>query len=257
MLMKRRIVVFDSGIGGLNLLNECVKRVSDADYFYISDSDNVPYGNKSQGEILSLTLNALRAADEISPSALVIACNTVTANCIEELRRRYPFPIVGVQPAIKTALESHDDCLVLATNATAQSEGVARLIKKYGRGRVCVRGCERLAQYVEENVFNLPSVLPKDLLPQGKYASVVLGCTHYSFVKRQIALRYECEVFDGNSAVADHFAKILGMNDHFLPLIGKIDHFAKKVPKITFLGGNVEKNSQIFKIINKNKRSNM
>lgn len=257
MLMKRRVVVFDSGIGGLNLLNECVKRVPDADYFYVSDTGNVPYGNKSKSEVLSLTLNALKSVEDVHPSALVIACNTVTANCIEELRLRFDFPVVGIQPAIKTALESYDDCLVLATNATAKSESLARLIKMYGKGKVRTCGCERLAGFVEENVFSLPSRLPMDLLPEEKCSCVVLGCTHYSFVKRQIALRYGCVAIDGTGPVADRFAKIVGTGNHFSPLLGKISHFAKKMPKITFFGGDNEKNSQIFKMIYKNDCLNM
>lgn len=254
---KRRVVVFDSGIGGLNVLYECVRRVPCVNYYYISDSTNVPYGNKSKEQITQLTLNALKAVDEIKPSALVVACNTVTANCIEILRCKYSFPVIGVQPAIKSALQTCDDCLVLATAATVQSKAFAELMLKYGNAHVRAYACVKLAEYIENNVLNLPSQLPDGLLPDEKPLCVVLGCTHYSFVKQQIAAKYGCVVEDGIGAVGDHFAKKLGTVSHFLPPLGKIDHFGVKVSNITFLGDNRGKNSQIFKSLNKNKCSKM
>lgn len=253
MLGKRRVVVFDSGIGGLNVLYECVRRVPYINYYYISDNANVPYGNKSKEEITRLTLNALKVVDKIKPSALVVACNTVTANCIGVLRNKYSFPVIGVQPAIKSALQMCDDCLVLATVATVQSKAFADLMLKYGNAHVRAHACVRLAEYIENNILNLPSQLPSGLLPEVKPSCVVLGCTHYSFVKQQIAAKYGCVVEDGIGAVGDHFAKKLGTDSHFLPPLGKIDHFGEKVSNITFLGADSGKNSQIFKSLNKNK----
>lgn len=248
MVTKRKcVVVFDSGIGGLNLLYECALRVRDVDYYYVSDSENMPYGNRDRDEILSLTLNALKVVDKINPIALVLACNTVTANCIESLRARYSFPVIGVQPAIKSVTGASENCLILATNATVKSAEFNRLLNKYNTSCACAKGCDALAKYVEDNIFNLPKVLPKGLLPDVKADCVVLGCTHYAFVKAQIAANYKCAVIDGIGGTADHFAKILGTVDHFTPLLGKNSHFHKKTVKITFLGGDFEKNSQIFK----------
>lgn len=254
---KRRVVVFDSGIGGLNVLYGCVCRVPSINYYYISDSGNVPYGNKTKEEITQLTLNALKVVDEIKPSALVVACNTVTANCIELLRSKYSFPVIGVQPAIKTALKTHDDCLILATASTVQSEAFSELMLKYGNAHVRACACVGLADYIENNVLNLPNELPDGLLPEANPSCVVLGCTHYSFAKEQIAAKYGCVVEDGVGPVCDHFAKMLGTVSHFLPPLGKIDHLGEKMSNITFLGSNSGKNSQIFKSLNKNKCSKM
>ena len=248
MVVKRKcVVVFDSGIGGLNLLYECALRVRDVDYYYVSDSDNMPYGNKSRDEILHLTLNALKVVDELNPIALVLACNTVTANCVRSLRARYSFPVIGVQPAIKSVIGVSDNCLILATNATVNSPEFKRLLNIYNASCACAKGCDGLAKYVEENIFNLPERLPEGLLPDVKADCVVLGCTHYAFVKRQIAAKYKCSVIDGIGGTADHFAKIIGTVDHQTPLLGKNSHFRNKSVKLTFLGGNFEKNSQIFK----------
>lgn len=254
---KRSVVVFDSGIGGLNLLYECAVRVTDVNYFYVSDSKHMPYGNKSREEILQLTLSALKVVDGLKPVALVLACNTVTANCIERLRARYSFPVIGVQPAVKSVSSLFDNCLILATNATVKSDEFNRLINGYGATNCVVKGCDSLAKYVEDNIFNLPKTLPDGLLPDVKADCVVLGCTHYSFIARQISQFYGCPVIDGTGGTADHFAKIVGTNNHLSPLLRKKSHFGIKMANITFLGDDNEKNSQIFKVIIKNKRSIM
>lgn len=253
VMRKKCVVVFDSGIGGLNILYECALRVRDVDYYYTSDSAHMPYGNKKKDEILSLTLNALKVVEELEPIALVIACNTVTANCIKELRARYSFPIIGVQPAIKSAAELGERCLILATNATVASEEFNKLLNKYNLLYASVWGCDKLAKYVEDNIFNLPTSIPEGLLPDVKADCVVLGCTHYAFISHQISAYYGCQIIDGAGGTADHFAKIVGTNNHSKPLLGKFSHFGRKVANITFLGEDAEKNSQIIKIIHKNK----
>lgn len=253
---KANVVVFDSGIGGLNLLYECALRVRDVDYYYISDSRNMPYGNRGRDEITSLTLNALSVIEKLHPIAVVIACNTVTANCIDVLRMKYPFPIIGVQPAIKSVSSLCDNCLILATNATVKSEEFNNLIARYKGTNCFIEGCDNLAKYVEDNIFNLPDSIPDGLLPDVEPDCVVLGCTHYSFISRQISSHYGCPVIDGIGATADHFAKIIGIIDHSTPLLGKIGHFTSNSVNITFLGQDNEKNSQLFETILKNKHLN-
>lgn len=244
---RKCAVVFDSGIGGLNLLYECAKRTPSIHFYYVSDNANVPYGNKSSEDLLTLTYSALKGIEKLNPLALVVACNTVTANCIEELRAYFPFPVVGIQPAIKQAAEAGGRCVVLATEATVNSSAFKMLIERYGNNTSSL-GCKDLASYIEKNILNLPPVLPEGLLPNVRADAVVLGCTHYTFVKKQIESFYNCPVFDGAGATADHFAKILGMNDHLTPLLGKLDHKNAKRFKITFVGTNSVLNSQIFNI---------
>lgn len=242
----RRAVFFDSGFGGLNLLHECVKRLPDVTYYYISDSEHVPYGNRSGEEILSLTLSALKGIEELNPSALVIACNTVTAKCITALRAKFSFPVVGVQPAVRVASRFGGKCLLLATKATVESESIKTLLAECSVDVMPV-ACVNLAAYIEENIFSLPQRLPHGLLPKEEADVVVLGCTHYSFVKKQIEEMYSCLVVDGTAATADHFAKILGTTDHRRPQIGKSDHKAPKKPNIVFLGSDNVINEQVYR----------
>lgn len=243
---ERCAVFFDSGIGGLNLMYQCVKRAPWLKYYYVSDNYNVPYGNRSADEIYSLVLNALDGIERLRPAALVIACNTVTAQCIGELRKRYGFPVIGIQPAIKQAAETGGRCLVLATSSTVKSNAFRNLSSHFPNIDIRVHECKTLAAFVEENVFNLPESLPSWLLPEESADSVVLGCTHYVYVKRQIEAKYNCPVYDGISGTADHFAKIVGMSDHGHTFLGKFDHFFSKGRKIVFLGGNIDKNNTIF-----------
>lgn len=241
------VFVFDSGIGGLNLLYECAVRVPTAHYYFISDNVNVPYGNKSAEEIYRLTRKALEGIEEYSPAALVIACNTITAHCIGELRKDYPFPVIGIQPAVKPAAKHGGKCLVLATESTVHSESFTSLVARCQGAEFKVVGCRQLAEYIESHIFDLPPNLPSGLLPDVKADSVVLGCTHYSFVKKQIEEYYSCPVFDGATGTADHFAEIVGMSDHFNTFLGKTNHLAVDTSKITFLRGNNDKNAAIFR----------
>ena len=253
MQIKRRnrtAVVFDSGIGGLNLLSACASRVTDIDYFFISDNRNVPYGNRTGEEIYILVQRALEGVEELNPAALVIACNTVTARCIEVLRKRYSFPVVGIQPAVKQAAKIGGKCLVLATEATVESPSFLNLIATQlppeMQTQTEIAGCKHLAEYIEKNIFSLPKLLPRGLLPEVKADSVVLGCTHYAFVKKQIEEYYNCSVFDGIEGTATHFAEIVVTGDNYCPLLGKTDHLSDIKPKITFLRGNNAKNRAFF-----------
>lgn len=249
MRQSDAVVVFDSGIGGLNLLCACAARVPCAHYYYISDPANVPYGNRPREEIMRLTLAALDGIEELNPAALVVACNTVTANCIDELRQRYSFPVVGIQPAVKQAAAHGGKCLVLATNATVKSPSFLNLVNRFAPPDTRVAGCENLASYVEWNILSLPDELPRELLPDFKADSVVLGCTHYAFVKRQIERRYGCPVYDGIEGTAAHFSEIMGITDHQYAKNGDFRPLDEKQLKITFKSENYEHYTQIMKYL--------
>lgn len=243
------VIVFDSGIGGLNLLYHCQKKVPWAHYFYVSDSQNVPYGNRPPEEIAKLAFAALSGIEKLNPAALVVACNTVTAHCIDALRQRFTFPVIGIQPAVKQAAKVGGKCLVLATDATVKSTAFLNLVKAYAPADTKIFGSKALADYVEKNVLSLPDELPENLLPDLSPDTVVLGCTHYAYVKEQIIRRYNCPVFDGLEGTAANFRNRLGISDHFCPATGNYDHQTEETAKITFLGGNCEYNKQIMKYL--------
>lgn len=248
------VAVFDSGIGGLNLLKECSAAIPNARLYYLADNYNVPYGSKSKDEILKLVKDKFSLISDVELSAAVIACNTATSNCIDEIRSEYSFPVIGIQPAIKPAAEYGGRCLVLATRATVASRSFNDLLlrcKKNSATDFIIHPCEGLAEYVENNIFNLGESLPEGTLPDVEVDSVVLGCTHYAYVKDIIRGKYKCKIFDGIGGTIARLMHVVGIDNHLCTQIGISDPLPIKMPIITFLGGNFDKNARIFAQISK------
>ncbi len=233
---NKSVCVFDSGIGGLNLLYECVRRLPCVDFTYFSDNERVPYGRLTHSELIETADKIFIRISEEEPAAVVVACNTVTAHCIDFLRKKYPFQIIGIQPAIKPATAVAGNCLVLATPSTAESSSFNLLKEKYGKGRTVIAPCPDLAAFIENHISCLTDEDIIRHLPKIKADSVVLGCTHYVFAKDIIKNFYNCPVFDGISGTADHLAEILGIFDHRVP----------RAQKVSFKSGDIAKNRTIF-----------
>lgn len=240
ILAKPRIVFFDSGIGGLNLLAECAHRLSCAEFYYFADNYNMPYGNLSRDELYFKADEIFEKIAALGPQAVVIACNTVTAVCAKKLREKYPFPIVGVEPAVKPAAKNGGKCLVLATPATAESPQISKLVEKYGNGITRVIACPNLAQYIEHNIFHMEEEKIIEMLPKCSPSSVVLGCTHYTYAKDIIKRFYNCEVYDGIYGTANRLCNILSLKN-----TENEPHF----PQINFLGGDESKNRAVFALV--------
>ena len=151
------VCVFDSGIGGLNLLHACAVRCPGADFLYFADNFNMPYGELPAEKVRRFVFDAFKKIASFSPAAAVVACNTATALCIADLRAQYPCPVIGIQPAVKQAVERRGGCLVLATPATSASPSFARLCADYGKGRAQVLPCPGLAEYIERGIGAFPA----------------------------------------------------------------------------------------------------
>ena len=125
-----KIGVFDSGIGGLNILEELKKLLPNEDFLYFGDSDNCPYGTKSQEDLIKIVSRIVDYFRDNDCKLIVIACNTATTRCMKILREMYPDMIfVGTVPAVKMACDNKcHDILVLATEGTIASERVHELI---------------------------------------------------------------------------------------------------------------------------------
>lgn len=230
------VCIFDSGIGGLNLLYECTKRRSDCNFAYFADNYNMPYGSLPHEKILRLVDGKFEFMNLLNPAAAVVACNTVTAECISFLRQKYSFPIIGIQPAVKPAALKHKNCVVLATPATANSIAIKSLVEKYGRGHTRVIACPDLASYIENKIFNINPKEVETLLPDIGCDSIVLGCTHYIYISEIISSYYNCPVFDGVEGTVNRFEKIIGVSGNTVT----------ERSEITFFGGDYIKNSRIF-----------
>ncbi|HBN13315.1 MAG TPA: hypothetical protein DD415_06840 [Clostridiales bacterium] len=234
--VNKSVCFFDSGIGGLNLLSKCVGIMPRTDFTYFADNYRVPYGAMSKDELIERADQIFGEIEKLSPSAAVVACNTVTAQCIDYLRGKYSFEILGIQPAVKPAIADGGRCLVLATPATAESASLKQLIDKLGARNITVAACDKLAAYIEKNIGNFDTKEVKAMLPRFKAESVVLGCTHYIFVKEIIKDFYNCPVYDGIDGTATNLKRILGISDH--P--------SSRAQKISFIGGDEAKNRRVF-----------
>lgn len=190
--MNRKIGVFDSGLGGLSVLKELRQTLPNEDYLFYEDSIHVPYGEKSDEELLELTSHIVDYLLEHDCKIIVIACNTATTSCMKRLREKYPNTIfVGTVPAIKVAYDHHSkNTVILSTPYTTKSKRVQELIHDYHREdqKIMLVSGENLAGLIEENKHDeIMNVLNRILSPyKGVCDSVVLGCTHYSLIKEEI-----------------------------------------------------------------------
>ena len=190
--MNGKIGVFDSGLGGLSVLKELRRILPNEDYLFYEDSIHVPYGDKNDGELFELCCHIVDYFISCNCKIVVIACNTATTACMKRLRENYPNMIfVGTVPAIKVAYDHHyKDTIILSTPYTTKSKRVQELIRDYHRDdqNLYLVSGENLASLIEENKQDeIMKVLERILSPyQDKADSVVLGCTHYSLIKKEI-----------------------------------------------------------------------
>lgn len=189
--MLKKIVVYDSGIGGASILKEIKTLLPNYDYLYFADTKNSPYGSKTKAEILDCVLHNVLEIDKNGEiGMLVLACNTASSVCGKILRSVFPFPIVCVEPAVKKAIdEGFKDVLVVATPQTlASNELLKKLSKKKTETKITKLPMEELAKLIDENTADFNRVLPylSKKLKGFRPSCVVVGCTHYNFVKKQI-----------------------------------------------------------------------
>ncbi len=194
-LGQNPIGVFDSGVGGLSVLRHIHALLPHEQLIYVADSLHAPYGNKSPEEITERCLALTDFLLAHGAKAIVVACNTATAAAIATLRQAHPdLPIIGMEPAVKPAAAASKKGIigVLATTGTLQSAQFAALLEAYGRNvQVVTQACVGLVECIERGELDssetsaLLQKYLKPLLDEGA-DTIVLGCTHYPFVKAQI-----------------------------------------------------------------------
>ena len=209
-----KIAFFDSGIGGLSVLQTAMQVLPPQHYIYFADSMNAPYGTKSKKEIKKLMFEAVDFLQTKNIDALVVACNTATSAAIKDLRKHYAFPIIGMEPAVKPAIEKSKKkkVVLFATELTLKEKKLKNLIQKLkAKKRVTKIPLQELVMYGEEMKWNSPEVfnyLEKKLkkIDWKNYSSIVLGCTHFLFFKKQFQkiLPLHIEIIDGNLGTVLH-----------------------------------------------------
>ncbi len=218
-LINQPIGFFDSGIGGLTVLAKAMEMMPEEEFIYFADTSNAPYGEKSRDSIQKLTNSAIEKLLTYNVKAIVIACNTATSASIQALREKYPIPFIGMEPALKPAIEctpSTEKILVMATPLTLQEEKFRLLASRYcSYTNIEMMPCPGLAETIERGADSPENILflLKDLFSaQGKkeYSTVVLGCTHYVFAKDAILqISGASNAVDGNEGTIRHLYNTL------------------------------------------------
>ena len=186
MTTKVRIGVFDSGVGGLAIVNAIKKTLPELEVIYKDDKAHVPYGTRSIEEIHQLVKPIFQQFVDEGCQVIVVACNTVTTNLIEQLRDEFPVPMVGVEPMVKpaAAITQSGIIAVCATPRTLSSKRYKWLKNEYARGvKVLEPDCSDWAHMVETNSLDREKVaeIINDVCDEGADV-IVLGCTHYHWI---------------------------------------------------------------------------
>lgn len=216
-----QIGFFDSGVGGITVLHDALKILPNEDYIYYADTLNFPYGPKSKDEVKKYISNAVEFIIKQRVKAIVIACNTATSISLEDLRAKYNIPIIGIEPAVELAIEKNKNTdkrvLVTATALTLKGEKLQKLITKLDNEHIVdLLPLPGLVQFSERFEFSEQIVLPylKEQLSKydlSKYATVVLGCTHFSYYKNMFRMLFPSytNVIDANIATVKHLKRTL------------------------------------------------
>jgi len=189
------IGVFDSGVGGLSVLRHIRALLPHEDLHYVADSGNAPYGDKPPDWIRGRSIELAGWLADRGAKAIVIACNTATAAAAGALRERLAVPVIGMEPAVKPAAAATKTGVVgvLATVGTLKSAQFAALLDRFANGiEVVTQPCPGLVECVERGELDAPAtqelvsryVAP--LIARGA-DTIVLGCTHYPFLRPLIA----------------------------------------------------------------------
>ena len=225
---KQPIGVFDSGVGGISVLQELLKIMPAENYIYLGDSKNAPYGTKPLETVRQLTFANVRTLLDQGAKGLVVACNTATSAAVRLMRGMYPdLPIVGIEPAVKPAAlqKEHPRVLVMATPMTVGQEKFKKLMARYeDKAEIYPLPCPGLMEFIEAGDLEsdrLHDFLQELLTPylESGLDSVVLGCTHYPFARKMIQsiVGDTVTIFDGGEGTAREMKRRLAAVDLLNP----------------------------------------
>ena len=219
------VAIFDSGVGGLSVWEEIVRQIPHADTLYLADQAHVPYGSRSLLEVQRLSRAISRFLIDRGASVVVVACNTASAAALHDLRRTFPeVPFVGMEPAVKPAVERtrSGKVGVIATEATFQGKLFSSLLERYaGDVQVLAHVCPGLVDAVEAGAWDTPeteALIRRCLAPllEAGIDQLVLGCTHYPFLRPTIE-----RIVDGTASIIDPAPAVARRTAHVLAGMGK------------------------------------
>lgn len=218
-LSSSPIGFFDSGIGGTSIWREVIELLPYEDTIFLADSKNAPYGTKSKNDIIDLSIKNTDFLLAHGCKLIIVACNTATTNAIEYLRNFYNIPFIGIEPAIKPAAIKTTTKVVgvLATRGTLSSELFSKTSSIYASDiKVIEQNGDGIVELIESNMLyseEMFALLERYLKPmvQLNMDHLVLGCTHYPYLKPVLAkiLPPHIKIIDSGYAVAKQVQRIL------------------------------------------------
>lgn len=219
--MKKRpcVLVIDSGIGGLSLIYNC--RDVGCDFVFVMDNAFCPYGEKSPEVVIDRIKSICEQQCELNKiSAIVLACNTATSVAIEEIRKTFSVPIIGMEPPLKSAIsDDNKNIIVMSTPITNK---FSKVIKRYeNNSNIKLASFGDLARKIEQNFFHLSDL--KEFVESGfsevdikKCDALVLGCSHFQYVEKQLREIFgeDVAIYHSEQGVKKRIIEVLGQKIH-------------------------------------------
>lgn len=219
------IGIFDSGIGGLSVLHRAKKMIAGENFIYYADESHVPYGEKSPEEIRRFADEILNFMIDKGADAVVIACNTATSAMTMEYRKHFDIPIIGMEPAVKKAIDLYDEedrrILVAATPVTIRGQKLHDLVEHVDvHHKVDLIGLPALVRFAEKGIFDSHDVnlyMRKALSEYDleNYGTIVLGCTHFNYFKNSFKSIFGRKIHfaDGNEGTIRQLMRLLSLKE--------------------------------------------
>ncbi len=227
----------DSGFGGITVLSEALKQLPNENYIYYADIEHVPYGTKTKEEVKAYIFGAVEFLVQKGIKALVVACNTATSIAVRDLRSMYSFPIVGMEPAVKPAVQNGNGkrVLVLATPLTLREEKFNNLVQRVDHEHIVdYLAFPELVELAENMVFDHEKVIPviREKLSHydiDSYKTFVLGCTHFPIFRNVFkeVLPAHIDIIDGSVGTIKYLKYLLEQQDicNTQKTGGKLEYF--------------------------------
>lgn len=228
------IGIFDSGVGGLTVFKRLLELLPNESFYYYADSGNCPYGPLSKEEIWRNTCKIMDALSLQKCKLIIVACNTITTNSIDRLRKRYKVPIIGMEPGTKMAFKHSEGKRIgiLATQGTLNGGLFNKTLQEYHDKAFFIRQVgEGLVTLIEQDALDAVSMhnqlsLLLEPMILAEIDTLVLGCTHYNYLIHQLQkyFPYPIQIIDTTEPVAQHVKNTLTTQGLMNPKKSKTIH---------------------------------
>lgn len=217
-----KVGIFDSGVGGITVLKRAMEFLPEVEYIYYTDNLHVPYGTKPKEEVYGYVEEIVDFLIKEGVDVIVIACNTATCIAVQKLREQIDIPIIGMEPAVKLALDDNIEgkILVTATPLTLTTNKYKSLVENIDTNdRTVSLPLPELVQFAEKRDFNeenLNAYFKEKLSPYDldEFKGIVLGCTHFVYFRKYLEkiLPPHVKIYDGNEGTVRHLKECLYLN---------------------------------------------